>query len=195
MVERESPLGTAYKPGRHGNVAEAAGVTLSETRPGSIVEVVAWPGSEKTALAAIKSATGLALPDRPGAGVSREGRAGYGFAPRRWLVIDDREGAARELHKAVAETTGVVNDLSHGRTVIRVAGPRAEWVLSKLFAVDFSTGAFPVSNGCSTSHHEIFAQIQRTGKSQFDVVLFRSFARAFFTTLCHSAEEVGYDVA
>ena len=86
-------------------------------------------------------------------------------------------------------------DLSHGRAVIRIAGPRAEWVLSKLFAVDFSVEAFPVSNGCSTSHHEIFAQIQRTGKNQFDVVVFRSFARAFFTTLCHSAEEVGYDVA
>ncbi|MBO6541173.1 MAG: sarcosine oxidase subunit gamma family protein [Rhizobiaceae bacterium] len=195
MVERESPLGTAYKPGRHGNVADAAGVTLSETRPGSIVEIVAWPGTEKAALAAIKSVTGLALPDKPRAGVVKSGKAGLGFAPRRWLVIDDKEGLAAELKSAIGIETGAVNDLSHGRTVIRVAGPRAEWVLSKLFAVDFSVDAFPVSNGCSTSHHEIFAQIQRTGRNQFDVIVFRSFARAFFTTLCHAAEETGYDVA
>ncbi|GAB5505254.1 MAG: sarcosine oxidase subunit gamma [Rhizobiaceae bacterium] len=195
MVERESPLGMAYKPGRHGNVADAAGVTLSETRPGSIVEIVAWPGTEKAALTAIKSVTGLALPDKPLAGVVKSGKAGLGFAPRRWLVIDDKEGLAAELKAAVGIETGVVNDLSHGRTVIRIAGPRAEWVLSKLFAVDFALEAFPVTEGCSTSHHEIFAQIQRTGRSQFDVIVFRSFARAFFTALCHAAEETGYDVA
>lgn len=195
MVERESPLGPAYRPGRHGNVAEAAGVTLSETRPGSIVEVVSWPGSEKAALAAIKSATGLALPNMPGAGVSKKDKAGYGFAPRRWLIIDGREGVEQQLQKAVSDKIGAVNDLSHGRTAIRVSGPRAERVLSKLFAVDFSAEAFPVSNGCSTAHHEIFAQIQRTGKNQFDLIVFRSFARAFWTTLCHSAEEVGYEVS
>lgn len=195
MVERESPLSQAYKPGRHGNVAEAAGVTLSETRPGSIVEVVSWPGSEKAVLAAIKTATGLALPDMPGAGVSKEGKSGYGFAPRRWLIIDDREGVVQQLHKAVSEEIGTVNDLSHGRTSIRVSGPRVEWVLSKLFAVDFSAAAFPVAKGCSSSHHEIFAQIQRTGNNQFDLIVFRSFARAFWNTLCHSAEEVGYEVS
>lgn len=193
MVERESPLGAAYKPGRHGG-AEKPGVQLSEPRPGSIVEAVAWPGSEKAALAAIRSATGLTIPDRPGGGISKAGKAGFGFAPGRWLVVDQAEGLGPTLRAMVALDTGTVTDLSHGRTAIRIAGERAEWVLSKFFAIDFTVEAFPIGDGRSTAHHDIFAQIQRTGQSQFDIYVFRSFARAFWTSLCHAAEEVGYDV-
>lgn len=194
MVERESPLGASYKPGRHGNVVNAAGVQLSEPRPGSIVEIVAWPGAEKAALAAVKKATGLTIPDRPGGGVSKAGGSGFGFAPGRWLVIDQAEGLGAALRAAFPVETGTVTDLSHGRTAIRIAGDSAEWVLSKFFAIDFAVDAFPVGEGRSTAHHDIFAQIQRTGKSQFDVYVFRSFARAFWTSLCHAAAEVGYDV-
>ena len=87
-----------------------------------------------------------------------------------------------------------MTDLSHGRTAIRIAGPKAEWVLAKFFAIDFSLPAFPVGSGLSTVHHDIFAQIQRTGADQFDVYVFRSFARSFWNSLCHASEEVGYEV-
>jgi sarcosine oxidase subunit gamma len=194
MVERESPLGLAYKPGRHGS-AEKPGVQLSETRPGSIVEIVAWPDSEKAALAAIRKITGLTIPDHSGGGASKADKAAFGFAPGKWLMIDQKEGLASALRGAIDLQTGTVTDLSHGRTAIRIAGNRAEWVLSKFFAVDFSIEAFPVSKGCSTAHHDIFAQIQRTGRDQFDIYVFRSFARAFWTALCHASEEVGYEVA
>jgi sarcosine oxidase subunit gamma len=194
MVERESPLGAAYRPGRHGNVANAAVVQLSEPRPGSIVEVVAWPGAEKAALAAVKSATGLTISDRPGGGVSKAGKSAFGVAPGRWLVVDQAEGLAPALRKRIGPETGATNDLSHGRTAIRIAGDKAEWVLSKFFAIDFTAGGFAVGDGLSTAHHDIFAQIQRTGEDQFDVYVFRSFARAFWTSLCHAAEEVGYEV-
>ncbi len=194
MVERESPLGAAYVPGSHGS-AEKPGVRLSETRPGSIVEVVSWPGSEKAVLDAVRSATGLAMNDRPGGGMSKGGRSCFGIAPRRWLVIDQEEGLPAKLHAVIDAGTGSVVDLSHGRTAIRIAGPKAEWVLSKFFAVDFAMEAFPTGRGCSTAHHDIFAQIQRTRRDQFDVYVFRSFARAFWTALCHASEEVGYEVS
>ena len=74
-----------------------------------------------------------------------------------------------------------MTDLSHGRTAIRISGPKAEWVLAKFFAIDFSLPAFPVGSGVSTVHHDIFAQIQRTGANQFDLNVFRSFARSFWT--------------
>ena len=62
-------------------------------------------------------------------------------------------------------------------------------------ALDFALPAFPVGKGCSVNHHDVFAQIQRTGPDAFDLYVFRSFARAFWTSLCHAAEEVGYEVA
>ena len=194
MIERESPLAVGYRPGRHGNVAEAAGVQMGETRPGSIVQVTAWPGAEKAALAAIKSVSGLTIADRPGAGAIRNGRSAFGFAPGRWLVADQSEGLGPALQGAVGIDAGTVVGLSHGRTAIHISGPKAEWVLSKFFAIDFAIAAFPVGDGRSTAHHDIFAQIQRTGPARFEIYVFRSLARAFWSALCHTAEEVGYEV-
>lgn len=195
MVEQVSPLGPAWKPGRHGSLADGAGVVLSETRPGSIVQAAAFPGSEKAVMAAIKVATGLSLPDGAGGGVATDTKAAFGIAPGRFLVVDQVEGLAERLRAAVWVNDGAVTDLSHGRTAIRVAGPRGEWVLAKLFAIDFSLVAFPVGAGRATQHHDILATIQRTGSDRFDVYVFRSFARSFWTMLVHSAEEVGCEVS
>lgn len=194
MVEPISPLGEAWRPGTHANAAGEVGVTLSETRPGSIVEVACWPGAEKALLAAIRKAAGLALPETPGGGAVKGGRAGFGIGPGRFLLIDEDEGLADRLSAAVPLDTGTVTDLSHGRTAIRVEGSKAEWVLAKFFALDFSPAAFPLHAGRATAHHDILAAIQRTGADRFDLYVFRSFARSFWTALCHGSEEAGYEV-
>jgi len=194
MVEMVSPLGSAWQPGTKNVGRGGAGVVLSETRPGSIVQVAAWPGEEKAAIAAIQTVTGLKLPDGAGGGVAQPNKAVFGFAPDRFLVVTQAEGAASELLAAIPITLGTVTELTHGRTALRVAGPKAEWVLAKLFAIDFSQPAFPLGAGRSTMHHDVFAQIQRTGPDAFDLYVFRSFARSFWTTLLHAAEETGYEV-
>jgi sarcosine oxidase subunit gamma len=194
MVERESPLGAAWRPGSHGNFADGVGVVLSEPKPLSIVQLAAWPGQEQAMLSTIRDVAGLGLPDGAGGGVFVPGKGAFGFAPGRFLVIDDHEGLAARFSAALSDSIGTVTDLSHGRTAIRIGGARAEWVLSKLFALDFSLPAFPVGAGRSTAHHDIFALIQRTGEDQFDTYVFRSFARSFWTALCRGAEEVGYEV-
>jgi methylglutamate dehydrogenase subunit D len=194
MVEPLSPLGDAYRPGRHGSGAGAPGVTIAETRPGSIVQLAAWPGTEAALAEAVSAVAGLSLPQAPGAGTAEEFRSVFGIAPRRWLLVDQAEGLAPRMSAAITADTGTVTDLSHGRTAIRIEGERAEWVLAKLFAIDFAQAAFPVGHGRSTVHHDIFAAIQRTGANRFDLYVFRSFARAFWTTLCHAAEETDYVV-
>jgi len=194
MVEQLSPLGEAWRPGAHGNITEGPGVTIAETKPGSIVQVAAWPGTQRAVLEVIRTVTGLSLPDGAGAGVADDTKAAFGFAPGKFLVIDQGEGLEVTLAAALTADVGAVTGLSHGRTAIRVAGPKAEWVLAKFFAVDFALPAFPIGAGKSTSHHEVFAQIQRTGADQFDLYVFRSMARSFWTALCHGAEEVGYEI-
>lgn len=195
MVEQLSPLKPVWKPGGHGNLADGIGVHLTETQPASIVQVAAWPGSEKSVMAAIKTATDLSLLDGAGSGVSKQNRAAFGIAPGKFLVVDhDHEALAGKLATAIPVDTGTVTDLSHGRTAIRLKGDKAEWVLQKFFAIDCSLAAFPLGAGRSTNHHDVFAQIQRTGPAQFDVYVFRSFARSFWTALCHASEEVGYEV-
>ncbi|TJV43738.1 MAG: sarcosine oxidase subunit gamma family protein, partial [Mesorhizobium sp.] len=121
-------------------------------------------------------------------------RSVFGFAPGKFTVVDEAEGLASAFANVVTPDIGTVTDLSHGRTAIRIAGPKAEWVLAKFFAIDFALPAFPVGAGRSTMHHDVFAQIQRTGADQFDIYVFRSFARSFWKALCHASEEVGYEV-
>lgn len=194
MVDQLSPLGSAYRPGRHGNMAGAPGVALTEIEPGSIVQLAAWPGEEKAVIAAIREISRLDLPDGAGGGVARDGKAAFGIAPGRFLVVDEADGLFARYAAAILAGTGSVTDLSHGRTAIRIAGARAEWVLAKFFAIDFSPAAFPLGAGRSTVHHDVFAQIQRSRPDAFDLYVFRSFARSFWTALCHGAEEVGYEV-
>jgi sarcosine oxidase subunit gamma len=193
MVDQLSPLAPVLRPGRHAQ-ADGVGVTLAEVAPGSIVQLAAWRGEEGALISAIKEITGLALPDGAGGGVATETKAAFGFAPGKFLVADQDEGLAAAFANTVTSVTGTVTDLSHGRTVIRIAGPKAEWVLAKFFAIDFSPTAFPLGSGLSTVHHDIFAQIQHTGADQFDVYVFRSFARSFWNSLCHASEEAGYEV-
>jgi sarcosine oxidase subunit gamma len=195
MVDVLSPLQPVWKPGTHGNTASGIGVVLTETQPGSIVQVAAWPGQEKKIIAAIRSVTGLALADGAGGGAANDTRAAFGIAPGRFLIVDQGERLAATFSGAVTSETGTVTDLSHGRTALRISGPKAEWVLAKFFAIDFALPAFPVGSGVATVHHDIFAHIQRTGADQFDLYIFRSFARSFWTALCHASEEVGYEVS
>lgn len=194
MVEQESPLKPVWRPCTHGNFAAGVGVYLSETAPGSIVQLAAWPGKEKTVLQAIKKVAGLTLPDGAGGGAPGEAKSAFGFAPGKFLVIDEQEGLAESFGLVIQAETGTVTDLSHGRTAIRIAGPQAEWVLSKFFAIDFSSTAFPIGAGRSSVHHEIFAQIQRSAPTQFELYVFRSFARSFWQALCRASEEVGCEV-
>lgn len=194
MVEQLSPLVAVFRPGSHGNFVDGVGVTLSEIAPGSIVQLAAWPGEEKKLMAAISSITGLKLADGAGAGASSDRHAAFGFAPGKFLVTDMAEGLATTVAGKVTSAIGTVTDLSHGRTAIRITGMKAEWVLAKLFAIDFSLAAFPQGSGVSTTHHDIFTQIQRSGPDCFDLYVFRSFAHSFWKMLCHAADEVGYEV-
>ncbi len=148
MVEQVSPLGTALKPGRHNVTGPTPAVTLAETRPGSIVQVAAWHGQEKALIGAIQAAVGLKLPDGAGGGVATEHKAAFGFAPGKFLVVTQVEGIEAELVKAIPiETVGTVTDLSHGRTALRVSGPKSEWVLQKALRDRLRAGRVPAGFG------------------------------------------------
>lgn len=194
MAETLSPLDTVLRAGRYANTAAKIGVTLSEVSPGSIVQVAAWPDTEAKVLEGIAKTTKLKLGGEPGAGAVSGNVAAFGIAPGRFLVISEDEGLADRLLGAIPATVGSVTDLSHGRTAIRIEGEKAEWLLAKFFAVDFSKAKFPVGRGVSTNHHDVFAQIRRRTENCFEVYVFRSFARSFWKALCHGAEENGYEV-
>ncbi|PSH69848.1 sarcosine oxidase subunit gamma [Phyllobacterium brassicacearum] len=194
MAEPQSPLGANFVPGNHGNAAAGIGVTLRERKGLSVIQVTAWRDAIPAMLTAIGSATGLALQNKPGLGRVAGEKSVFGFAPGRYFVVSATPDLETRLRSVISPELGTIIDLTHGRTVIRVSGPRSEWVLSKLFAIDFSEHAFPIGSGRATLHHDIHANIQRIDDESFDLYVFRTFARSFWLTLGHAAEEVGYRV-
>ncbi|MDR6632911.1 sarcosine oxidase subunit gamma [Phyllobacterium sp. 1468] len=194
MAESQSPLGATFIPGDHGNSAAGVGVTLRERKNLSIIQVTAWPDTIPIVLTAIGSATGLVLQNKPALGRVAGEKSVFGFAPGRYFVVSATPDLESRLRSAISPELGTMVDLTHGRTVIRISGPRSEWILSKLFAIDFSEHAFPIAYGRATLHHDIHANIQRIDDETFDVYVFRTFARSFWQTLGHAAGEVGYRV-
>ncbi|QND53567.1 sarcosine oxidase subunit gamma [Phyllobacterium sp. 628] len=194
MAEPQSALGHAFVPGDHGNAAGGIGITLHERAALSIVQVTAWRETIPAVVTAISNVTGLNVPDKPGAGRSAGEKSVFGFAPGRYFVVAQASDLEERLRSAVHLEAGTVINLTHGRTAIRVKGPWSEWVLSKLFAIDFSEHAFPVGFGRATLHHDIHTNIQRIDEETFDLYVFRTFARSFWLTLGHAAAEVGYRV-
>lgn len=194
MVERESPLGPDFEPGAFPNHAGDTGIRLSEATPARIVEACAWPGKEQALRDVIARATGLRVGAAANAAASNKDAAALCIGSGRYLVRSARRDLFERIQAEAAAETGTVADLSHGRTCIRVEGNACGWVLSKLFAVDFHPIAFPPGTGLTTVHHDIFAQIHRSGENRFEIFVFRSFARAFWTALQEAAAETGYEV-
>ena len=189
-----SPLASHVETGEFGALHdEGPGVVLFERFGLSIAEVVAWKSGESKCRAAIKAASGLTLKTAPGSGTTKPATAAFNIAPARWLVSGEDAQLAAKLAEAVGDNGSVIN-LSHGRSVLRINGPKSRRVLSKLFAIDFAEEAFAKGDGLSTIHHDFMVQIQRVDDDAFDIYVFRSFARSFWHVLCRSSEEVGYRV-
>ena len=181
MSDRASPLGADFKPGQYGNLAIGVGVMLSEPQYGFLGELAAFPAS-------VGTVTKLA-----GAAADAPGAIYFKIAANRWFVAGS-EGTDVLIAAKLKPADGSLINLSHGRTALRISGPKAEWVLSKLYPIDFSVAAFSTGVGLSTTHHSIFTQIYRHDEETFDLFVFGSLALSFWHTLRGAADEAGYEV-
>ena len=115
--------------------------------------------------------------------------------PGRYLIEDESEDLEARLRREIDASVGAVTGLTHGRTVVRIAGQKASWVLATGIAIDFDLSAFPVGEVRLTHHHEIGLTIHRTAKDVFELYVFTSFARAFWTWITTASQEIGYSAS
>jgi methylglutamate dehydrogenase subunit D len=181
MSDRISALGADFKPGRYGELSGGPGVTLSETDFESVMQIVAFENALETTTQLVRDAA------------NKTGGLSFSTARNRWLVAGPASLRDALLPRLDTASASLV-DQTHGRAALNVKGTRMEWVLSKLFAIDFRLNAFHAGTGVATMHHDIFAWIYRGTDDSFSVFVPRSFARSFWHTLCRAAEEVGYEV-
>jgi sarcosine oxidase subunit gamma len=196
LVERASPLAHVVRQGRFGADRGAVGVSLSVRHPASIVTIIARKDKAEAASKAVAARFGAGL---PAAGKSSNGE-GVSFpwcGADQWYAIADNfdEG---ELYRTLKETlSGLasVSEQSHGRVIIRVAGPKARAVLGKGTPVDLHHSVFAIGSSAVTQMAHVGVHLVRTGEDSFELSVFRGFSANFWDWLTTMSEEFGYQVS
>jgi sarcosine oxidase subunit gamma len=195
-AERPSPLAHVLRQGRFGADHGAPGVTLAIRHPASIVTIIARKDKAQAASQAIAARYGVGL---PAAGKSSHGKsvAFHWCGAEQWYAIGDgfAEGALyRDLKDALSGLASV-SDQSHGRVIIRIAGPKARAVLAKGTPVDLHASQFAIGDSAVTQMAHVGVHLIRTGDDAFELSVFRGFSANFWDWLTTMAEEFGYQVS
>ncbi len=173
---RTSALADVVKTGRFGADKGVPGVTLSVVHPATIIIAIARKGKAKAlkeALAALKKTE-----------VQWAG-------PDQFYIYN---APYTDLKKKL-EGLALVSDQSHGRVMIRIAGPKARAVLAKGTPVDLHESVFPIGKSALTQMAHVSVHLTKSGTDEFTLSVFRGFSESFWEWLVSQAGEFGYQVA
>ena len=185
MAERRSALAHLAP------VASApARVTLSETRPGSLLQVAAWPDTLATVESVVAELLGVPVPPL-GWAFSDPNLTIAAVAPGRFLVAGVAPDLAPRLEAALPSSDAAVTNLSHGRAILRLRGEAAAKVLAKGVALDLDPAIFPAGRVAQTAIHHIDVMIHRQAEMIFDLWVLRGFAEALVEWLLDAGLEYG----
>lgn len=194
-VQRRSALAEVYTVGATGGAPGEPGIVLAERRPLSIVHAAGNPADEAFS-DGVKSATGCVLP----AEANTFGRSGNDaviwLAPTRFLCVSPDQGAGvleGALRVACGEA-GAIIDVSHGRTVTRVSGPRARDMLMKGPPIDLHPSVFKPGSAAQSNMAHCGVLVTCVEDDTFDVYCFRAFGQHLWEWLCEASLEFGYSV-
>ena len=178
ILPRVSPLTGVAVQGRFGASKGAPGVTFTVRHPLSIVTVIARAGQGEATAAALRDHH----PQWAG--------------PDQYFVLAENRGEGALYRELKAKLSGLasVTDQSHGRVVIRIAGPRARAVLAKGTPVDLNPDAFPSGASALTQMAHVGVHLTRAGDDVFDLSVFRGFSESFWEWITEQAAEFGYQV-
>lgn len=202
-TQRHSALEGALKPGLFGAQCSRGPLVWIVERPGlTLLQISAKPAEKRKVGPAVKKVVGVSPP--PKVGEVRAGQGGmvvYCIGPCKWLVATDGTDAPTlesGLRDALSETTAAVIDVSHGRTVIRLGGSKAQAVLMAATPVDLHPSVFPAP-GCA---HSLIAEVagliaveETAGERTYDLMLPRSYGVSMLEFLEETAAQYGYRVS
>jgi len=183
---RRHALTAIYRPRHFGREPDAPAIALA-VRPA--VGILSLRGHARDApfLAAAERALGIALTTEIGAVAAAPGGQVFALSPSEWWLVSS--GAP------VAELPALRTiDLSEGRTVMRLAGPRARDVLAKGCGLDLHPSAFAAGRCTQTPVAHIGCVLHQVDATTWDFYVPRSYARHFWEWLTDAASEFGGEV-
>lgn len=192
VVERTALDDRPDERRRGAGVGGLPGIVLEERRPSAVAQINGAPPREPMA----KALSFLKLQTAP---EPRQACLGHGVTllwngPGQWLAVASTAPAAEfiaDLREALEAEGATVTDLSHARTVIRVAGPKVRGVLLKGCPLDIED--FNVDDCAASLLGHLNVQIHCVGERTFDVYVFRSFGLALWEWLTDAALEYGVE--
>ena len=110
--------------------------------------------------------------------------------PRRFLIHADHPGLSALIKPRFNTALGVVTELGHSRTRIRIQGPKARALLSRGVAIDLDSSAFPVGDFAQCAIHHMGLLLHHISSEEengtYVVYVLRSFAVSFWHWLTSS---------
>lgn len=177
MPERASPLAQD---------ASAPGLSLRSC--GLLLQYHGWPETFAELATTIAAQWGAATAPAPGKAVHGAGGSLLRIHPQRLWLLSERANAVSNL--AVEPQLGAALDLSHARSIIRVADDTAEPLLSRFIAIDLRPHRFTVDDVAITPLHRVSVVLWRRPQG-IDILAPRSFARSLWGLLAETAERLG----
>ncbi|GAA2797578.1 sarcosine oxidase subunit gamma [Saccharopolyspora taberi] len=142
------------------------------------------------------TALGTMLPTQPGEVAASETVRVLWMGPDEWLLVG-AQGSAEEIQSTLTEALAgehaSIVDVSAHRTVVRVAGPKAEELLSKGCALDLHPRSFEAGRCAQTmlAHAEVVLVRNSVEPPEFWVFVRSSFSRYLADWLADAASEYG----
>ena len=141
----------------------------------AILQADGWEGSLPAFEASLAEQLACKLPAGVGTAVRASERWVTRIAPRRfWLIGDGRDDFPLSLDPEL----GSVVSLGEGRLRLRMTGSRLFDVLASCVAIDWSSPRAATDFAVQTGFHHVPMFILRTGDTECDMIVPRSFARS-----------------
>lgn len=189
-ILRTGPLEGYARPGRHGAASGLARLTLAERR-GLRLLLIRGHADRPAFFQGVREALGLDLPPEPNTSSADDRGALLWLGPDEWLHVGHPGAGAAD---ALAACASAVVDVSHGRAVMRIAGPHAADALAKGLPLDLRPHAFPAGCCAQSVMARCNVLVHRLDDTPaYDVFVMRSYGRSVWHFLCEAAAEYGYE--
>lgn len=149
--------------------------------------------ASKEMSAAVKAASGAAVPDSRKVSTGGSGAAAW-MSPDELLVVvsyDVAKEAVASMTDAFGGTHALVANVSDARAVFNLSGDGSRDVLAKLAPVDFAKDTFGAGDIRRTRLAQIPAAVWGNADGSFEIICFRSVAQYAFDVLKISAQSGG----
>jgi sarcosine oxidase subunit gamma len=199
MVEFRSSLTNRLDPGTFGAAAAVPPIVLSEQFLGHFFQIAGWPDDFEKIVEPVLSALGFAEIGRVGWVQEAGAQFLFRIAPER-LLLHSHSPTSWALAAEVADTSSItLLDLSHARTIIRIAGPAARDLLVRLVSLDLHEDIFPQGRFALTGINAVPVLLHRPADDaeapRYDLFIPYSWAASLWDLICEASLPFGYQVA